>query len=169
MRNCSAIATRQPSCTWPTYSPPLHYNADDDTNVGGQFWDGRADSLESQAKQPLLNPLEMANPSEAAVIDAVQKGSSAELFKSVFGIDAFANTETAYDNLVHALASFERTAGFAPFSSKYDAYLAGKTELTPDELAGLQLFDDPEKGNCAACHSSTPPADSPPVIHRLHL
>lgn len=153
-----------PTIMYMAYSPPLHYNADDDTNVGGQFWDGRADSLEDQAKQPLLHPLEMANPNKAAVIESVQNGPSAELFKSVFGMDAFANTETAYDNLVHALASYERTAVFAPFSSKFDAYLAGNAELTPDELAGLQLFEDPEKGNCAACHISTPSADGTPPL-----
>lgn len=148
-----------PTIMYMSYSPALHYNADDDTNVGGQFWDGRTDSLEEQAKQPLLNPLEMANPSKAAVIDSVQNGPNAELFKSVFGMDAFTDTETAYDNLVHALAGYERTAVFAPFSSKFDAYVAGNAELTPAEQAGLELFNDPAKGNCAACHISTPSPD----------
>ena len=43
---------------------------------------------------------------------------------------------------------------FYPYSSKYDAYLAGKTVLTHQEAHGLQLFNDADKGNCASCHVS---------------
>jgi cytochrome c peroxidase len=43
---------------------------------------------------------------------------------------------------------------FQSFSSKYDAYLAGKVTLTAAEMRGLKLFNDEKKGNCAACHPS---------------
>jgi cytochrome c peroxidase len=40
------------------------------------------------------------------------------------------------------------------FSSKYDYYLAGKVKLTEQEMRGLKIFEDEDKGNCAACHPS---------------
>ncbi len=153
-----------PTAMYMAYSPALHYSAEDESYVGGQFWDGRASSLEDQAKQPLLNPLEMANPSKAAVITSVRNGSNAALFASVFGPDVFLDPDAAYEDLVQALASFERTKVFAPFNSKYDAYVAGKATLTSAELQGLHLFEDPTKGNCSACHTSTPSADGTPAL-----
>ena len=55
-----------PTALYAQYSPPFHFDADDDTYVGGQFWDGRATSLEEQAKGPFLNPIEMNNASKRA-------------------------------------------------------------------------------------------------------
>jgi hypothetical protein len=52
-----------------------------------------------------------------------------------------------------------------PFTSKYDAYLAGEAELTQQEAWGLELFNAEDKGNCAACHPSEPgPNDEPPLF-----
>ena len=51
---------------------------------------------------------------------------------------------------------------FYPYSSKYDAYLAHKTELSEQERRGLKLFEDPAKGNCARCHISTQGKDGTP-------
>jgi len=45
---------------------------------------------------------------------------------------------------------------FHPYDSKYDAYLAKKVSLSDQEMRGLRLFVDPEKGNCATCHTATP-------------
>ena len=53
---------------------------------------------------------------------------------------------------------------FHAFTSKYDAYLAGRTTLTPAEARGLKLFDDPKKGDCAACHLDKPAADGTPPV-----
>ena len=59
-----------------------------------------------------------------------------------------------------ALSRFQaEEPSFHPYDSKYDAYLAGKAELTPAEQRGLKLFDDPEKGNCASCHIDRPSRD----------
>ena len=59
-------------------------------------------------------------------------------------------------------SSSRTTASFYPYSSKYDAYLAGKATLTPQEARGLELFNEPTKGNCAACHISQRGNDGTP-------
>ncbi|MEE9477271.1 MAG: cytochrome-c peroxidase, partial [Roseateles sp.] len=61
----------------------------------------------------------------------------------------------------HALQRYqlEDSAEFAPFSSKYDAFLAGQARLNDAELRGLALFNNPAKGNCASCHPSARGSD----------
>ncbi len=51
-----------------------------------------------------------------------------------------------------------------PFTSKYDYYLAGQVELTEQEAWGLELFEDPGKGNCSACHISQPGPGGEPAL-----
>jgi cytochrome c peroxidase len=55
-----------------------------------------------------------------------------------------------YDRWAQSIDSFEQSVQVSAFSSKFDAYLAGKYKLTSDEMAGLKLFDG--KGNCNSCH-----------------
>jgi cytochrome c peroxidase len=57
---------------------------------------------------------------------------------------------TVYDRWAQSIDSFEQSVQVSAFSSKFDAFLAGKYKLTPEELAGLRLFDG--KGNCNSCH-----------------
>ena len=57
---------------------------------------------------------------------------------------------TVYDRWAQSIDSFEQSVQVSAFSSKFDAYLAGKYKLTSDEMAGLKLFDG--KGNCNSCH-----------------
>jgi cytochrome c peroxidase len=65
------------------------------------------------------------------------------------------NDEAAFAAVLEALEVFEQDpATFYPYSSKYDAFLAGKARLTAAEARGLALFNDPAKGNCAHCHIS---------------
>lgn len=128
---------------------------------GGVFWDGRADSLEQQAGGPFLNPREMAQPSKQAVIDAVAVAEYAPLFESVFGAGALADTERAYDQLTEAIAAYERTPSFSPFSSKFDAMLRGMAQFSDQEQRGFELFSDREKGNCLLCHTGTPGSSEP--------
>jgi cytochrome c peroxidase len=145
--------------------PPLHYDPHEQQNVGGLFWDGRADSLEDQATGPLMNPLEMANPSKQVVVDKLRLGRNAEAFRAAFGDDALDDVDAAYAHATAALAAFERTPTFAPFSSRYDGYLAGTSTLDAREQRGLAIFEDPARGNCASCHPSRPSADgSPPMF-----
>jgi len=153
-----------PTAMYAAFSPPFYFNTAEGTYRGGLFLDGRVPNLETQAQKPLLNPLEMANPDPASVVEKVRNASYAPLFEQVFGTDVWADTEQAYASIAAAIAAFERTSTFAPFSSKYDAYLAGKAKLSPAEERGLTLFEDPGKGNCAACHPSQRSADGKPPL-----
>ncbi|HET7503130.1 MAG TPA: cytochrome c peroxidase [Kofleriaceae bacterium] len=153
-----------PTVTYARFTPPLAFDAARGW-TGGQFWDGRAGSLEDQAGPPMLNPLEMNNPDKARVVAAVANASYAPMFRRVFGPGALDDADAAFAHVTEALAAFERSAVFAPFSSKYDRYLAGKAELTPAERRGLAIFEDPQRGNCASCHPSRPgPDGSPPLF-----
>ena len=143
-----------PTAAYAAYSPVFHFDEVEGLWIGGQFWDGRAATLEEQAKGPFLNPAEMNNTKEG-VIQAVRQSAYASLFKSVYGKKSLTNVETAYDLVAKAIAAFERTQMLNKFSSKYDAYLKGQATLTAQESRGLALFNDPAKGNCAACHPST--------------
>jgi cytochrome c peroxidase len=136
------------------------------TPTGGFFWDGRAASLQAQAGEPFLNPVEMAMPSKAAVVERLMQAPYAEQFRRAFGEDVFSSVDLAYERLTFALERYQREdAEFAAFTSKYDAYLRSQAELSAQELRGLALFDDPLKGNCAACHPSARGADgSPPLF-----
>lgn len=147
------------------FSPAFHFDETEGLYIGGQFVDGRAATLEEQAKGPFLNPLEMANGSIQQVVDKVRSSSYAPLFKRVYGLDALSDDQAAYDKIAEAIAAFERTWVFNKFSSKFDAWLAGKARLSSQERRGLDLFEREDKGNCAACHTSRPAADgSPPLF-----
>jgi cytochrome c peroxidase len=154
-----------PTVMYAAFSPAFHYDEQEGLFVGGQFRDGRAATLEEQAKQPFLNPVEMANPSRTAVVEKVRQAPYARLFEEVYGRGALDDTERAYDLIADAIAAFENIRAFNRFSSKYDAYLAGKVKLSPRELRGLKVYEDPAKGNCAACHPNRPSEeDSPPLF-----
>lgn len=154
-----------PTAMYAAFSPDFHFDKEEGLYVGGQFLDGRAATLEEQAKGPFLNPLEMANPDKQSVVDKVRRAAYSQKFDQVFGKGALDDTELAYERIAEALATFERTPLFNPFSSKYDAWLAGKVKLTKQELRGLRLFESEDKGNCAACHPSKPgPKGEPPLF-----
>jgi cytochrome c peroxidase len=135
----------------------------DNGPTGGLTWDGRVDRGRDQARLPLLSALEMANDSPAAVVAAVRQSPHADLLRRAFGTDVFADPERAFDGILQALEAYEqRYTEFYPYSSKYDAFLDGKAELTAREARGLALFNDPEKGNCAHCHLSARSNDGAP-------
>lgn len=153
-----------PTAMYAAFVPPLSRDAAGHWR-GGLFWDGRAASLEQQISGPLLNPLEMNNPDKAHVVAAVRASSYASHFREVFGPHALDDTETGFAHIAEALAAYERSPALAPFSSKYDRYLAGKATLTPAEQRGLAIFEDPARGNCASCHPNRPgPDGSPPLF-----
>ncbi|MFZ4712316.1 MAG: cytochrome-c peroxidase [Bacteriovoracaceae bacterium] len=113
-----------------------------------QFWDGRAVSLEEQAKGPLLNPVEMAMDSHDVVMNRVKAFPQyVEAFTKVFG----KNNPMTIDNLARAIASFERT--LVAYNSPYDKYLAGnKKALSAGAVKGLKLV---EEIGCLACHAGS--------------
>ncbi len=162
---------KPPGLTYAAFTPPFGFIDKEDettgrmekTPAGGQFRDGRAMDLEEQAAGPLLNPAEMANPSKAAVVEKVKSGPNAALVREVFGDHVFDDPDEAFDRVTQAIAAYERTAVFRPFSSRFDEVLRGKAQFTPQEAKGFELFKDKKKGNCLACHDgkedSKEPAD----------
>ena len=142
-----------------------------------QFWDGRAASLEEQAKGPIVNPIEMGNSHEKVVEFLRQNQVYATQFKTIF------KNGVNIDNVAKAIAAFERAivTGPAPYDY-YDAvarfekayqdeiefleedepelfakYQSLKRQsnahpLSPSAARGYKLFFSPEV-NCAQCHS----------------
>lgn len=132
---------------------------------GGLFWDGRADSLQRQAYLPLLNPVEMANRSTAAVAAKLAHSRYRASFVRLFGTGIVDDPQQLVDEAMFAIGRFEiEDPSFHPFTSKYDAWLQGQARLTPAETRGLRLFNDPAKGNCAACHLDRPTRDGLPPL-----
>lgn len=134
--------------------------------VGGQFVDGRRDTLEDQAKDPFLNPVEMANADKGVVVNKVENGPYADEFRAIYGDTVFNNVDTAYDRIADAIAAFERSAQMNPFTSKFDCYLQDSIlyPLTAQEQTGLDIFEDPNGGKCANCHTTTPDPTSGEVL-----
>jgi len=152
---------KPPTAAYASFSPKREYNAKDETYEGGQFWDGRADDLVEQAKGPFLNPLEMNNASAEVVVDKVRQSSYRVLFEQVYGEQA--DSATTFDQIARAIAAYETSREVNSFSSKYDAYLAGRAKLTDAESRGLKLYAG--KANCTACHPHERAADgSPPLF-----
>ncbi len=140
-----------PTAAYASFSPVGLVRGADGVYIGGQFWDGRAPNLVEQAKGPFLNPVEMNNESPAEVVRKVQDSHYASMFTQVFGRRAFKNTETAYHNIARAIAAFEKSSAVNRFSSKYDAVLAGSTNLSAEEADGELLFTSL---SCVSCHPS---------------
>ncbi len=109
-----------------------------------QFWDGRAPSLEEQAKGPIENPVEMGN-THVAMINAISQISGYEAeFKDVFG-----TSPITIDQVAKAIAAFERTV--VTTDSPFDRYVRGdNTAMTKLEKQGLEIFNG--KGHCTSCH-----------------
>jgi len=110
-----------------------------------QFWDGRAGTLEEQAIQPLINPIEMGNSSHDEVVVRLRGIAEYRLeFLSVFG------GEATITRVGQAISTYERTliAGDSPF----DRFIAGETSAISDAAKrGFALFRG--KGRCSRCHT----------------
>jgi cytochrome c peroxidase len=127
---------------------------------GGLDWDGRADTFQGQALGPLLDPNEMDNHSAEEVLERLKRAAYADDLKTLFGPNIFRQPQLALDEAMFALARFQaEEPSFHPYDSKYDAYLAGKAELSTAEQRGLKLFEEPLKGNCSSCHLDRPSRD----------
>lgn len=110
------------------------------------FWDGRAASLEEQAKGPLTNPVEMAMPDHAAVIARLKNiPGYVRQFDAAFGGKNALNI----DNVARAIAAYERT--LVTPDSPVDRFLKGDaTALSAQARQGMKLFD---KLGCVRCHN----------------
>lgn len=138
----------------------LSFSPGDDGGLGGrnsptvlnaafhstQFWDGRAKDVEEQAGMPILNPVEMAIPNEAFLIDRLK---GIELYQGLFA-EAYPGQSApiTYTNLRNAIGAFERTL-VTP--SRFDHFLNGESKaLTIAEKEGLKAFVD---AGCITCHN----------------
>ncbi len=107
-----------------------------------QFWDGRAPTLEEQAKGPPLNPIEMGMQSEEQVVERLKAiPGYREQFEEVFGAVTF-------DNMAMAIAAYERTL-LTP-NSPFDRFLKGdESAISEQAKRGMSLV---EEVGCVACH-----------------
>lgn len=125
---------------------------------GGLFWDGRADNRQAQALGPLFNANEMANTDTASLARKLRALPYAADLLSSARLNSAASDEQLMQALTQALAAYQaQDTGFHPFTSKFDAVQDGRASFTAQEARGLAAFNDPRRGNCASCHSSTPP------------
>lgn len=140
----------------------LHRNAPTIVNTAYYdvlFWDGRASSLEEQAREVILNPLEM-NASEEVVVERL---SAEPAYRAAFAA-AFCEETITLDRIAQAIATFERT--LVTGRSRFDAFLRGKHEVLSDEaLVGLDLYR--REARCMNCHHGPNFSDS--KLHNLGL
>jgi len=110
-----------------------------------QFWDGRAKSLEEQAKGPLINPIEMGMENHDAVVAKIKRHPEyVEAFEKIFGKEG-----VTIDNYAKAVAAYERTL-ITP-NSPFDRYLRGeKKALNAAAIRGMKKV---EEVGCLACHN----------------
>jgi cytochrome c peroxidase len=110
-----------------------------------QFWDGRAPTLEEQAKGPVANPVEMGMADVETAMDRVRKIPG---YKVYFD-KAFGENSMNVDNAAKAVAAFERTL-ITP-NSAYDKYVKGdKQAMTEQQVRGMNKF---ASTGCTGCHS----------------
>jgi len=126
-----------------------------------QFWDGRAPSLEEQAKLPILNPIEMGHPDAASAMAAVNTDPAYQgLFQKAYG------RTPNYEDLGRAIASFERTLIF--LDAPFDRFAAGDSRaLSAAAQRGLDLFNG--KARCVSCHmiNSSNPLGTDNLFHNI--
>ncbi|MHB1451998.1 MAG: cytochrome-c peroxidase [Coriobacteriia bacterium] len=146
-----------PMATYAKFIPPFGFDETIGEYVGGQFWDGHVDTLEEQAKGPLLNPLEMNMADDSAVVAAVAASAYAPDFLAAFGPASLETTSVAFDYIAAAIGVYERSAEVNPFTSKHDyaMKLVGPPRMqtfTMQEQQGMALFNGVAK--CWVCHTT---------------
>jgi cytochrome c peroxidase len=120
-----------------------------------QFWDGRAATLEDQAKGPPVNPIEMGMENLNAVLGRVRNIPGYKpYFEKAFG----PGDVITVDNAARAVAAYERTL-ITP-DSAYDRYAKGDAKaMSPQQVRGLETF---AATGCTSCHSG--PAFNGPAL-----
>lgn len=138
-----------PTLSYVAMAPDFHL-ASTGEYKGGQFWDGRAKDLAEQAGQPMLNPVEMAMPDKAAVVERLRQNAAyVEGFDKLYGPNALGDVDTAFTHAATALAAYQSTPEFMPFDSRFDRYLRGEEKLTKQEEFGYTVY---LTWNCRLCH-----------------
>lgn len=110
------------------------------------MWDGLKKSLEDQALGPMKTPEEMKTDFNAVV----RLLGSVDGYVAMFN-KAFPSEPIGEETIAKAIAAFERTV--VSKDSRFDRWLSGdRKAITAQEYRGYQVFNDPERGNCAKCH-----------------
>lgn len=109
------------------------------------FWDGRRSTLETQAHDPVVNPIEM----NLTWTEAAQRLNANTDYRALF-YKAFGTTTIDSTHVTKALAQFMRT--MISSNSKLDRRLRNEVALTPSETNGFVIFNT-ERGDCFHCHS----------------
>jgi cytochrome c peroxidase len=126
-----------------------------------QFWDGRAATLEEQAKLPIVNPIEMGQPDGAAAAKSIASDPQYQsAFKTAYGRDV------NYEDIGRAIAAFERTLVF--LDAPFDRFARGDRDaISSDAIAGFELFMG--KARCVSCHqiSSSSPIGTDNRFHNI--
>jgi cytochrome c peroxidase len=112
-----------------------------------QFWDGRVNTLEEQAANPIVNAFEMGHPNlDAAVAQIASVEEYQQAFQRVFG------RPPNGPDLLRAIASYERTQ--LSFDSPFDRFIAGDNNAIDDSAKrGWELFNT--QARCNKCHALT--------------
>jgi cytochrome c peroxidase len=126
-----------------------------------QFLDGRATTLEDQAKLPIINPIEMGHPDGATSVAAIAKDETYQkMFRDAYGRDV------NFEDIGRALGALERTLIF--LSAPFDRFMAGQASaISDDAKAGFVLFHS--KARCVSCHqlSSNNPIGTDNRFHNI--
>ncbi len=126
-----------------------------------QFWDGRAKTLEDQARLPITNPIEMGMKDEKTAVESIAGDAEyVREFRDVYG------REPNMDDIARAIAAFERTLVF--LDSPFDRFLRGEDgAISADARAGWALFNG--KGRCNSCHqmNTSNPLGTDSLFHNI--
>lgn len=157
----------------PFMTPGLpHYDKTAIAWVGGLFWDGRAKNALHQVQFPFFNPNEMNNQIHSVgrpddIVKKIKSGPLAKAFKKAYGAKVLSlPPEKIFEKLAEAIVAYEASPEVSPFTSKYDAYLEGRVQLTPEELFGMRLATGKLNGrpdgypfrksaHCMDCHGTS--------------
>lgn len=104
------------SVCYAAFVPELHYDDEDESYVGGLFWDGRSPSLQDQAGVPLLNPVEMGNKDKQMVAEKVRRTPYYDRLIRIYGETGNADSLFAY--VTDALAAYQSSKEINPLDRK---------------------------------------------------
>jgi len=161
-RNGAFAIRNTPSVKYLRYVPQRYVFLEDEspapTPFGGFFYDGRANSIAEAIRGPLLDPREMNNRSEKFLAEKLGRLE----YRAALADGISGDTPAALiDAAGRAIEAFLFSDEMSPFTSRFDDYLRGGKKLSPDEMNGLSLFKNPDKGNCASCHTVVDTSSKP--------
>ena len=168
---------KTPTIMYKTYSPAFGFYKDVDEGKevleakGGQFWDGRASDLVEQPMTPLLNPIEMNNPSIEAVVEKVKTGPYADLVASVYGADVFQDPKSAMRKLAEAIFAYEFDRALRAVLLQVRRLPARQGQANADPSAWVCDFHRPQERQLHRLPRRQDRLERPNQVdlHRLHL